>query len=262
MEKLLGKWYKWWYITKYEWSRSGATPFADILFQVNIFITNTLWVYVWSLTSPTTAIYLLSGKILSYFINNYWYNRIGQHIVSGKLTNLLLTPSSLFLIYFFESLGGRIFRNLLALITLFLVILMFSFSGLTLPFSNFNYWVFVLIPFLFFINFSMNFLISSIAFFLKDKRDFMTSTEIIQQILNVLSGSFIPLNTIPFLGLTLVYLPISLLFYHPAQIFLGKYSFAQTTLVFAIMIIFSILLFFVAKLVFKLGLKRNESVGL
>ncbi|MFM7853798.1 MAG: ABC-2 family transporter protein [Flammeovirgaceae bacterium] len=50
--------------------------------------------------------------------------------------------------------------------------------------------------------------------------------------------------------------------YYPAQIYLGKYDTDQTVLVFLGGIAWCGILYFLAKLVFRLGLKRNESVGL
>jgi ABC-type uncharacterized transport system permease subunit len=46
------------------------------------------------------------------------------------------------------------------------------------------------------------------------------------------------------------------------QIYLGKYDFNQTLMVFAGGIAWCIVLYFLAKWVFKMGLKRNEAVGL
>jgi len=46
------------------------------------------------------------------------------------------------------------------------------------------------------------------------------------------------------------------------QIYLGKYDTFQTVLVFGGGIFWCVLLYFLAKFVFKMGLKKNESVGL
>jgi ABC-type uncharacterized transport system permease subunit len=46
------------------------------------------------------------------------------------------------------------------------------------------------------------------------------------------------------------------------QIYLGKYNFQETLAVFLGGIIWFLVLYFLAKLVFKMGLKKNEAVGL
>ena len=51
-------------------------------------------------------------------------------------------------------------------------------------------------------------------------------------------------------------------FYHPMQIYLGKYSILETIYVFGGGIVWCIILYYSAKWVFKMGLKRNEAVGL
>jgi ABC-type uncharacterized transport system permease subunit len=50
--------------------------------------------------------------------------------------------------------------------------------------------------------------------------------------------------------------------HHPMQIYLGEYNSLDILLVFLGGIVWCLVLYFLAKFVFKLGLKRNESVGL
>lgn len=85
---------------------------------------------------------------------------------------------------------------------------------------------------------------------------------LVQNFENFLSGSMFPLYILPVYFNWLQFSPFAFTFYHPMQIYLGKYNFEQTIWVFAGGIFWCIFLYFVAKLVFKLGLKKNESVGL
>jgi ABC-2 type transport system permease protein len=75
------------------------------------------------------------------------------------------------------------------------------------------------------------------------------------------SGSTFPLDIIDQVQ-WLQFLPFAYTFYHPMQIYLGNYNFQETLSVFAGGIAWCIILYFLAKLVFKKGLKRNEAVGL
>jgi ABC-2 type transport system permease protein len=56
--------------------------------------------------------------------------------------------------------------------------------------------------------------------------------------------------------------PFAYILHYPMQIYLGKYDTNQTILVFLGGLAWCLALFILAKIVFKLGLKRNESVGL
>jgi ABC-2 type transport system permease protein len=77
----------------------------------------------------------------------------------------------------------------------------------------------------------------------------------------VLSGKFFPLNTLTLFKFSF-FLPFAFTFYHPMQIYLGKYTNLEIFYVFVGGVIWSIILYFLAKRVFKLGLKKNEAVGL
>jgi ABC-type uncharacterized transport system permease subunit len=80
-------------------------------------------------------------------------------------------------------------------------------------------------------------------------------------LLPFLSGSLIPFDANPYLNF-LKYTPFSYYAYHPMQIYLGKYDTITTTQVFAGGLAWCFVLYFLAKFVFKAGLKRNEAVGL
>ena len=78
----------------------------------------------------------------------------------------------------------------------------------------------------------------------------------------ILTGVIIPLDKLPFYKEIIQFLPTTWSLHHPMQIYLGKYDTFQTFLVFLGGVSWCILLYFLAKFVFKMGLKRNESVGL
>jgi hypothetical protein len=60
----------------------------------------------------------------------------------------------------------------------------------------------------------------------------------------------------------LQFLPTSYILHHPMQIYLGKYTNLEIFYVFLGGLAWCAVLYFLAKLVFKMGLKRNEAVGL
>ncbi len=242
--------------------RSGASPFGDVVYQFQIFLSNSVWIYIWSLNSNQIVIYLLGGRLISFMSNNFWHNKMGNDIITGKLSNNLLIPTRLYLNYFFQSLGGRLFRNLLSTFTILIVVVLFNFTIITLPFGDLNYWGFAMVPFIFVMNFIHGTIITTLSFTLKDKRDYMVIAESITQIINILSGAMIPFSSLPFASNILPWLPTSLLFYHPTQILLNNYDSTQTLLVFVASISWIIIATLFSLLIFKRGLKSNESVGL
>jgi ABC-type uncharacterized transport system permease subunit len=118
------------------------------------------------------------------------------------------------------------------------------------------------IPLTFYINYILSILFGSIAFFIKDKRDFGSLLEAIGKIKEILTGSLIELTLIPFIGYQMIYNPFALSFYHPTQVFLGKYSLAQTLTVIIATLVWIVFLYIITVLIFRYGLKKNESVGL
>jgi ABC-2 type transport system permease protein len=240
----------------------GASSLGDFVYQFQIFVFNTIWIYTWSLSSPEIVLYLTVGRVISFLTNNFWYNKIASDIINGGITNVLLLPQEMFNIYFFQSLGARFYRNILSTFTIFGVLLVFNRFVIEIPFKNLNYSVLLFLPIVFYINFYIALIISSIAFFIKDKRDFTNLAESIQVILNIVTGLMIPFEKIPLFGSILSYLPFSLQFYHPTKIALGKYDASQTILVFLSGLVWCLVLYILAKVIFKLGLKKNESVGL
>ena len=83
---------------------------------------------------------------------------------------------------------------------------------------------------------------------------------LLYNLLKILSGSIIPLH---FFNQPLIYLlPTSFLVFHNTNIYLGKYSQIQIFQTFVGGILWCFVLFILARIVFKIGLKRNEAVGL
>ena len=60
----------------------------------------------------------------------------------------------------------------------------------------------------------------------------------------------------------LIYNPFAYTFYHPMQIYLGKYSQVEILQTFVGGIMWCFVLFILARIIFKKGLKHNEAVGL
>ncbi len=264
MEKLLGKNYKWYFFIKYNIVVAQAGFYATLIAQISNFINSFVVVYIWAGTTASVEIvtYLLLGQLYRSLVQTFWNERIGSDIVLGKITNLLLTPLGYLQYHFCANLGQRLFRNFSLIITNIFVILFF----LNLVKFNFDknlIYLCFLIPISFSLNYFLNMVVGFLAFFLRDRRDYTSTSNSIMTVLGLLSGSVIPLDKLPYNLVNLAqFLPTSWLLHHPMQIYLGKYSSLETFYVFLGGIAWCIILYFLAKLVFKMGLKKNESVEL
>jgi ABC-2 type transport system permease protein len=85
--------------------------------------------------------------------------------------------------------------------------------------------------------------------------------EIAADLITLTSGSLVQLN-LNQITQWFIYSPFAFAVYHPMQIYLGKYSPLQTLYFFLGGVGWCVLLYIAAKWLFKIGLKRNEAVGL
>jgi len=267
MEKLLGKNYKWWFVFVYRIKQRTVYQTNNSLFALGQLLVLTGTILTWFVATEADLSEASFQARLTYFIiGTFFFNLIlswpsffGYDIKHGSHTKYLLYPQSPFKTIWATYFGIAIFQN-------FIVVLI-----LTLSFpiwSNFvilsgNLWhlffIVLMIPISHLILFFVELLIGLSAFW---------TTEIDGLVLNfgflskLLSGQLFPLNLLLTNTMLNIINPFAFTFYHPMQIYLGNYNTNQTLLVFAGGLAWCIILYFLAKLVFKLGLKRNESVGL
>jgi ABC-2 type transport system permease protein len=202
------------------------------------------------------------GEIFTYYIvggmlaiNNGINYNMANSIKSGGITTRQLRPSSVWLQCICNDFGWQAFSTMVEICILGIV----GFVGR--QFLIIPTWDFVLLGVLAFligivIRILINLISGMMAFFVVDA---WGSMDLINQLNWNLSGKAIPLNIV---SVFLTQTPFAFLYFIPIQIYLGKYTFDQTLLTFGGGIAWCILLFVMARIVFKAGLKRNEAVGL
>ncbi len=265
MQKLLGRQYKWWYIIIYNILLT-STKFSHALFALfGVLINFTAISYIWFINAatPSTMTYLLIGRIYKTATDNYWSDKIGLDIASGKISSDLLKPADYSNYNFVASISTRLLRNIINVCGVTGVVLPMNYLGVILIWSSNFVYLILFLPIVIAINYYVAFVTGCIAFFMPDRRDFQSFSVGFNHLSTILIGMIIPLDKLP-LGLENILdkLPFAYLLHHPMQIYLGKYNTNQTLLVFAGGVAWCIVLYFLAKLIFKLGLKRNEAVGL
>lgn len=260
MQKLLGRNYKWYFLIQY-WIKSNTVYFwSEFFIGLNrtliLLGTCVIFLYLGDNNQQPILNYLLLGSIFFTITDPIisWF--VSSNIKDGKLTRWLTYPIKYINFVFFTGVANCIYLSVTALISLIPVTLVFhqyiDLSG--------NFWVFI--PFLF-ISFGIKFCTQILAGFSGFwSIDGSGINHLVQNSENFLSGSMFPLFILPVYFGWIQYLPFAFTFYHPMQMYLGKYDTNQTILVFVGGIAWCLVLYFLAKLVFKMGLKRNESVGL
>jgi ABC-2 type transport system permease protein len=267
LEKLLGKHYKWWYLIVFAVKSSTAYRLSNYAFLISRFLALGSLLIVWIANIQSGASIFDIQEILTYYIlgeifffDPSTHYEISYSILYGWITNILLIPIPVLPYYTLLSFGYGFFAKFTRMfIGLILAFFTYQFDLFLIPssFSNFLiFLVFFVLSFLILNSFS--FITGSLAFW-------MTSVwgtiELLQNIKNITSGTLFPLSIFSW-TLYLGFLPFAFTFYHPIQIYLGNYNLKQTLLVLAGGVAWCLLLMLLAQTIFKMGLKKNESVGL
>jgi ABC-2 type transport system permease protein len=258
IQRTLGKNYKWFYLFLF-YLKSLTTYFwTDLFWYSSQIIQLFLVIFVWQISNradnQTIIQYILMANIFYTLSSNHIYWIVGNRIYEGKITSELISPTSLFSHYFFGKSIGYAVKNIVSIGFAILPILIWYRSNL-----NFegNYIILIMLPIAFTIKYFINMCIGFIGFWVKENFGTMNLYE---NILPLVTGSLVPLSilNIPILEK----LPTAYLLHHPMQIYLGKYDTNQIFQTFVGGIIWCFVLWILARLVFKAGLKKNEAVGL
>jgi len=222
-------------------------------------------IYVWKLGNASAAIfsYILIGRVYKSIAENYFVGTISGDIISGQLSRVLLLPTSITRLYFFVMLGKRVFRNLIEFIG-FLGAAFFcvKFLNVNIDYNFSTLWILVLfLPITFFLNHFTGMVVGCLAFVIDDKRDFMGIDNIYFNFRSILAGWIIPLDLLPFASF-FVSTPFAWQLHQPMQIYLGRVQGLDILWIWLQGLLWCIVMYFLAKIVFRLGLKYNESTGL
>ena len=263
MQKLLGKNYKWWYIIKYSYSASNSN-FNAFIFSTAIRTIEFLAViYIWKINnSPASLItYLAIGRVFDRLSFSEIPTILQMYISRGGLSRFLLLPTNYFAYMIADNIGYNLIRSIINSIII-LGFALIIFNGSLIFTVNIFYLIFYFVI-AYLIKSFLGLMTGSIAFWVNDNANSRALVESVQVASGLLSGEIIPLFIL-FSGFLnpVFWTPFAFLFHHPMQVYLGKYDFNQTLMVFTGGITWCVVLYFLAKWIFKMGLKRNEAVGL
>jgi ABC-2 type transport system permease protein len=265
LQKTLGQNYKWLYLIRYNIMITSTNIFGMLLSSIPLILNSLIVIFVWSKATSSIAIftYLIIGRIYKSFAESTPEISVALDVIEGRLTSKVLYPKDYFIFRFFSLLGRRVQRNSLEILTfVFTAFIATYFFG---PIQNTNLQTILIlllfVPISYFVNNTIGFWAGSLAFFIKDKREFSAVQDAYNTTKVMLYGLIIPLDQLPFASF-FSFLPTAYFVHHPMQIYLGKYNFDQTIQAFSGGIIWCFILWIVARTTFKFGLKKNEAVGL
>lgn len=268
LQKLLGRNYKWWYVMKYfskKITKYKLTIFGYISGEA---IQALAVILLWQANfanqdfsqSQNIVTYFVVGYFILTFTKTYIDNSLPSMISNGKLVQYQMYPQNIFSILIARGTATVIVTNLLAILATPIFIVPFWRYLIGFQVDLFGVFIFILLLVIgIWFKFMWNIIVSSVAFWTPESAGIVTSASIIWQ---VLAGSLVPFYILGSNWKFLEFLAPAWTFYHPMQIYLGKYTTYEIIYVFLGGIAWCVVLYFLAKLVFKLGLKRNESVGL
>jgi len=264
LEKVLGRRYKWWFIVTYYFKQQTHYRSNSAFYSIDFFLSQFLIIFIWFLNSgegrlvETSFIlsYLWFGNLYRALTITWIENDMSADIKEGKISKYLLYPTDYFWSSLFQFFGKGVLANGFILSVPSFFILFLFHQHIHFPhFSNLIFLSFFLFI-TFFIKHCIAFLIGSIVFW---STEYGGILKLWDGVYTFFSGIAIPLYL---LHKATFYNPLAFTFYHPSMIFGDQYTSNQILLVFLGGILWCFVLYFLAKWVFKMGLKRNESVGL
>jgi ABC-type uncharacterized transport system permease subunit len=263
LQQLLGRHYKWLYIIQYSVKNSLASIGMNLMYLIAGAMEMATYIYLYyinkSLDFQTIMTQFLIVRLYSSLVMNRWYYFTADLIYSSGMTRFLLMPTNYFGHQFCLSLGGRLVRNSLALVSNVTVWLAVCLLIQKINFGRNILTLLIFVPFGFLLNFAITLTVGHLAFFIKDKRDYGSFSEIYYIVFGVLSGVIIPLSLIPFGWVQNT--PFAYVSYQPLNFYYNPtwLTFAN---ILAWTIFWLIITAILSRLIFKAGLKKNEAVGL
>jgi ABC-type uncharacterized transport system permease subunit len=260
MQRLLGRNYKWWYIMQYNFKLAFNDRLGLLVTVIRFTLPLLITILIYSSFQESKNLtgelslsnYLFQITAMAFGIS--WDLRF--NIIKGGLSNKLLQPTDYINSQLAVALGFSTFTFILRTLV-YIPILIYSGSHLILSSNLILAILRCVISFLSYL--WLEIVVGSCAFWFNVASNRIL--EIYYDLIPLLAGAIILLQLNSTTRL-ISQLPFAIAAYHPMQIYLGKYDLNQTMMVFAGGIVWCFVLYFLAKWVFAMGLKRNEAVGL
>lgn len=202
--------------------------------------------------------YYIYVTIFELLFVNYVAWDIGEEIKNGHLTNVILKPIKYLEYKFAQNLGTLLYRTILFIPMIALSIFLLR-SFMIFPDNQIVYAYFFILAILSYVlNFLIYYIIGIFAFWMDDVYGFLFVSLVM---ISFLQGQWIPLDLLPTWFSTLNnFLPFKYLFYVPVGIVSERIAF-DFSIIF-ITLGWIGMLYLIAYLIYKRGLKKYEGYGL
>jgi ABC-2 type transport system permease protein len=259
-------------VIKNEWGRQMTYRVNQFTYRIGNIFEILVQILIWTAIFQKASIikgytyqemmtYIIIGWLISFLMANFNFeDYISYHIQRGDLSNFLSKPIDYVNYLIILSLARTSFTMVVSLFANILLLLIFRNS---IIFSkNIFVWLILLAMIVvgYFIKLFISILIGFISFWTTDNSGIFYS---ISTFSKFLSGAYFPINILPitFLNFSLA-LPFIYTFYFPAQLYLGKISITEGLRGLGIEIVWAAVLYLATRAVWRLGIKKYESVGI
>ena len=259
-------------VIKTEWQRQMTYRINQFTFRIGNVFDILMQIIVWTAIFQSTSsvkgynyreimIYIIIGWLLTFLMTNFGFESIiSRHVQKGELSNFLSKPIDYVNYLIFLSIGRSSFSLSVAFLMNMMLLLIFRKNFI---FSADIFMWFILVTMVlagYFVKLFLSILVGFISFWTVDNEGMFYSIKTLERFLG---GVYFPLNILPaiFLKISLV-LPFVYTFYFPAQLYLGKISVLQGLLGLGTEIAWLAVLYFAMRIVWKLGIRKFESVGI
>lgn len=262
VQQFLGQNYKWWYLLLFSFKQGNLKLRGFILGQASSLIEIVVTLYIWGYFTgqkPSIITYFFVGFIIQRLAWNTFLGEFSKDIVTGKINNLLITPINLMQFMLVKEIGNRFISNLISA-GLILLLLPLYIDLLVLPSAQFLAFVPLIIIIAFMIDFGGSFLLGLIAFW---DNDYNSLIRLVASILTIMTGIRVPFEYLPSPWSSILsFNPYAWMSYQPMQIYLGRHNWIETIVILIAGLGWCSCLWLCSSWVLRLGLRRNESVGL
>lgn len=241
------------------------------LWGFNEFLNTLLYLFVWififgernkigGFTLPETVTYLIGSGLITNIISTWVTQHIEADVKSGWLSNLLIKPLSYPRSRLYFSISSKPV-NLLIRTLVYLGLALFYQNKLVITVDFITiFLVIVSIGIAFVISYLIDFLTGCLAFW-------TTTTEgmvgIAKTVGNIFSGVYAPISFFPgWFQATASVLPFFYIQYFPMLIYLKKVSMIEAVKGIGIQIVWVLVLYVLARFVWRKGVRKYEGVGI
>ncbi len=205
--------------------------------------------------------YVVIGWIFRFLTTNYEYEiLIAKDIKLGRLSNFIVKPIDYLKYIFADSIGRLAIAFVVVIFQALIWIAIFHDNLLT----KINFLTFSILCLMFILSYIIKFLVSMligfIGFWTTEVYGLSSAAKVF---IKILSGGYFPLDAVSgIFSSVALSLPFAYTLYYPTQIFLGRIGIQKSFEALGIMTIWTFVLWFCVKVLWKIGLKKYESAGI